>query len=66
VRFGETGLLFEPSDAASLAAALQTLIENESVRVRPADNGAKFLRDGFSIRASAQRIGEIYAQLIQR
>jgi glycosyltransferase involved in cell wall biosynthesis len=65
VRNGETGLLFEPGDAASLAAALQTLIENESLRRRLADNGAKFLRDSFSIRASAQRMGEIYAQLLR-
>jgi len=65
VRNGETGLLFEPGDAANLASALQTLIENEALRKRLADNGAKFLRDSFSIRASAQRMGEIYAQLIQ-
>lgn len=64
VRNSETGLLFEPGDARSLAAALQTLIENEVLRKRLAEAGAKFLRERFSIRASAERMGEIYAQLI--
>ncbi len=64
VRSGETGLLFEPGDAPGLASALQTLIENESLRMRLADSGAGFIRERFSIRASAQRMGEIYEQLI--
>src|ERR1035438_3467946 len=66
VRNGETGLLFEPGDAASLAAALQIFVENEPLRKRLAGAGAKFLRDSFSIRASAKRMGEIYERLIQR
>lgn len=41
-----------------------TLIENEVLRKRLAEAGAKFLRERFSIRASAERMGEIYAQLI--
>jgi glycosyltransferase involved in cell wall biosynthesis len=64
VRNGETGLLFEPGDAASLTAALQTFVESEPLRRRLAEAGAKFVRDGFSIRASAKRMGEIYAQLL--
>jgi glycosyltransferase involved in cell wall biosynthesis len=64
VRNGETGLLFQPSDAASLAAALQTLIENQSLRQRLAEAGAKFVRERFSMRVSAERMGEIYGQLI--
>jgi glycosyltransferase involved in cell wall biosynthesis len=65
VTHGETGLLFEPGDAAGLARALQTLIENDSLRGRLAEAGANFVRERFSIRASAQRMGEIYAKLIQ-
>jgi glycosyltransferase involved in cell wall biosynthesis len=64
VQSGETGLLFEPGDAPGLASALQTLIENESLRMRLAEAGAGFVRERFSIRASAQRMGEIYEQLI--
>jgi L-malate glycosyltransferase len=65
VRNLETGLLFEPGDAAGLADALRTLIENESLRRRLAEAGAQLVRERFSIRASAQRMGEIYQQLIQ-
>jgi glycosyltransferase involved in cell wall biosynthesis len=65
VRDGETGLLFEPGDAAGLSTALQTLIENETLRKRMAATGAQFIREHFSIRAAAQRMGEIYAQLIE-
>jgi glycosyltransferase involved in cell wall biosynthesis len=66
VRNGETGLLFEPGDAARLAAVLQTLIENDSMRERLAEAAAGFVSERFSIRASAQRMGEIYQQLIER
>ncbi len=66
VRNAETGLLFAPGDAAGLADALQTLLENEPLRRRLAEAGANFVREHFSIRASAQRMGEIYAKLLRR
>jgi L-malate glycosyltransferase len=65
VRNGETGLLFEPGDAAGLAATLQVLIEDESLRWRLVEAGASFVRSRFSIRSSAQRMGEIYERLIK-
>ena len=65
VRSGETGLLFEPADAPGLASALITLIENESLRMRLAEAGARFVREHLSICASAQRMGGIYEQLIE-
>ena len=65
VRNGETGLLFKPGDVERLAMALQVLIENQSLRQRLAEAGAKFVRERFSIRASAERMGEIYEQLIR-
>jgi glycosyltransferase involved in cell wall biosynthesis len=61
----ETGLLFEPGDVGGLGAALQLLIDNESARRRMADAGSRFIRERFSVRASAQRMGEIYTQLIE-
>jgi len=64
VRDGETGLLFEAGDAQGLAAAIQKLIENESLRKRLAFAGAEFVR-GFSIHRSATRMGEIYERLIR-
>jgi glycosyltransferase involved in cell wall biosynthesis len=65
IRNGETGLLFEPGDTAALSAALQTLIENESLRKRLSAAGTAFIREHFSIGAAARRMGEIYTQLIE-
>src|SRR5580693_8001682 len=58
VRDGETGLLFNPGDASTLAAALQILIENESLRGRLAARGTELVRENFSIHSSAQRMSE--------
>src|ERR1700692_2794204 len=66
VRDGETGLLFEARDPAGLASALRTLIENEPLRRRLRTAGARMLHERFSIQASAERMGEIFAQLIER
>jgi len=66
VRDGETGLLFNPGDASTLAAALQILIENESLRGRLAARGTELVRENFSIHSSAQRMSEIYTDLIVR
>ena len=66
VRNGETGLLFEAGDASGLATALQTLIENQPLRKRLASAGSEFIREHFSIRVSAERMGEIYGELIER
>jgi len=66
VRHQETGLLFEAGDAAGLASALRALIDDQSLRQRLRTAGERMLHDRFSIRASAQRMGEIFAQLIER
>jgi glycosyltransferase involved in cell wall biosynthesis len=65
VRNGETGLLFEARDATGLASALRTLIENEPLRQRLRTAGARMLHERFSIQASADRMGEIFARLIE-
>lgn len=64
VRDGENGLLFEPRDAAGLARILRTLVENESLRHRLAEAGERMVRQRLSIRSSAERMGDIYTQLI--
>ena len=66
IRDGETGLLFKATDAASLAAALERVIVNESLRQRLGAAGTQWLRDNLSIRSSAQRMSEIYTELIGR
>ena len=66
IRNGETGMLFPAGDARALAAVLRLLIGNASLRRRLGGAGMQWVRGNFSIRASAQRMGEIYAELIER
>jgi glycosyltransferase involved in cell wall biosynthesis len=65
IRDRETGLLFEPRDAAGLSDVLRTLVEDESFRRRLAAAGQRMVREHFSIRLSSQRMGEIFAKLIE-
>jgi L-malate glycosyltransferase len=66
VRNGETGLTFEAGDSAGLGEVLQKLIENEALRKRLAAAGTEFVSRRFSSRASAQRMAEIYTELIDQ
>ena len=66
VREGETGLLFEPRDAAGLARNLERLVDQEELRHRLALAGAEFIRGNFSVEASARRMGEIYTSLLAK
>jgi glycosyltransferase involved in cell wall biosynthesis len=66
VRDQETGLLFDPGDAGQLAAALAKLIANEPLRNQLAAAGRRHIHDRFSLQASADRMGEIYSELIGR
>jgi len=66
IRNGETGMLFPAGDAGALAAVVELLIGNASLRRRLGAAGMQWIRGNFSIRASAQRMGEIYAELIER
>lgn len=61
----ERGLLFERGNADSLAAALRRLIENPSLRRKLAENGARFVRENFSLAAAARRMGDIYTELLE-
>lgn len=62
---GERGLLFERGNAEALAGALRQLIANPPLRKQLAANGARFLRETFSLAASAQRMGAIYTELLE-
>jgi glycosyltransferase involved in cell wall biosynthesis len=64
VRNRETGLLFEPHDAAGLSQILRTLVADETLRRRLAVAGQGLVRERFSITLSAQRMGQIFAKLI--
>jgi len=61
---GERGVLFERGNADALAAALRTLIENESHRKELAANGTRFIRERFSLTCAAERMGAIYEELL--
>ncbi len=66
VRDGETGLLFEAGDVAGLTSALRRVIQDESLRRALGEAGMRHIHERFSARASAERMGEIYSELIER
>ena len=66
IRHGETGMVFRAGDVAGLAALLELLAGNSSLRRRLAAAGMHWIRENFSMRSSAQRMGDIYAELIER
>ena len=57
---GETGLLFAPGDAASLAAALATMVHQPEARRSMAAAGAQRIRTGFSREKAAATMAAIY------
>lgn len=61
---GIRGLLFEKGDASSLATALERVISSPVLRRTLSQNACRFLHEGFSVEASAQRMGEIYLQIL--
>jgi glycosyltransferase involved in cell wall biosynthesis len=63
IRHGENGMLFEAGDVHQLSGALETLLEHPMLRRRLAGM-ARLTAEGFSIQASAERMGEIYSALI--
>lgn len=66
IQNGETGLLFESQNVPALASALDLLIRDPTLRKRLATAALRRIRENFSIPASASRMGEIYAELIDR
>jgi glycosyltransferase involved in cell wall biosynthesis len=61
-----TGLLFEAGDATGLAAQLDRVLADKSLRERLADAGSCFIRKNFSTEASAARLAEIYSTVLAR
>ncbi|HVW09984.1 MAG TPA: glycosyltransferase [Bryobacteraceae bacterium] len=60
VRNGETGLLFTPGDAESLAGQLRALVLDDEARTRMAHAGAEWVAANLSREVSARRMAEIY------
>ncbi len=59
---GETGILADPCDAASLAAAIRTLASSEALRRRQGEAGAKRVRALFTLDRMTTRIEQLYRQ----
>ena len=66
IAHNETGLLFEAGNVAALTSALDLLIRNPSRRASLAAAATSRIQEHFSIQASANRMGAIYAELIER
>ncbi|MEP6714338.1 MAG: glycosyltransferase family 4 protein, partial [Terriglobia bacterium] len=63
---GESGLLFEPRDAAGLAAQLKRVFDDADLRRRLADAGAKSIADRFSVERSIARLSEVYLRYLNK
>jgi glycosyltransferase involved in cell wall biosynthesis len=62
----ERGLLFEPKNVEALAEALRRLIEDAALRRSLADAGMRFIQNGFSRKASTDRMAAIYELLLRK
>lgn len=63
IKNGETGLLFKPEDAESLAEALRTMIDAPDERKQMAANGQRFAREVFSHEKHFSRLDAIFQEL---
>lgn len=59
---GETGFLFNPGDAAALAAHLHRLVADGALRARLVEGAMARIQSQFSLEASAARLGAIYEE----
>ena len=66
VRHGETGLLFEAGDAASLGEQLHKVVDDGPSRLALAAAGSQFIADNFDTERSVGRMQEIYASFLER
>jgi glycosyltransferase involved in cell wall biosynthesis len=64
VTHGETGMLFEPGDAAGLAQTLRLLISSPALRQELAGNAARAMATRFSLAEAARRMAGIYSALL--
>jgi L-malate glycosyltransferase len=62
---GNTGLLFQASNAAELADRLERLIVDEDLRKRFSDEAPKRIRQSFSLETSVRRMEEIYDEVLK-
>ena len=63
---GETGLLFPAEDAAALAAAMECLAADRSLRRRLGDGARRRVEGGFLVRHYVTRFHEVYEGLLEQ
>lgn len=66
VRNGETGLLFEPGNERELLSKIHFLFENPEVGKRLADNAFANVLEEFTWEKVAEKIDDIYKELVTR
>jgi glycosyltransferase involved in cell wall biosynthesis len=59
---GATGFLFQSDDVNTLVGHLGVLLNDAGLRRQIGERAVARIRSGFSLRASADRLGEIYAE----
>jgi glycosyltransferase involved in cell wall biosynthesis len=62
----QSGLLFPPGDSAALAACLDLLLRNGTLRARLAAEGAERMRTEFTLTRAARRMAETYTQVLAK
>ena len=62
VQDGVTGLLVEPHDPAGLAAALDSLLSDETLAAELALNGRRLVEGSFNLEVEARRLGDLFAE----
>ncbi len=65
VEHERTGLLFEPNDAAALAAAIRRYRTDDVLRARMAASGRARVIDTFSVTRSAREVEAVYERLLE-
>ncbi|UCD35482.1 MAG: glycosyltransferase family 4 protein [Nitrospiraceae bacterium] len=63
IRDGETGILVPPQDAASLARAISSLLENPERRTAMGEAAKKWIDDKFSALRMAEQFAHLYREL---
>ncbi|MFQ5719916.1 MAG: glycosyltransferase family 4 protein [Acidobacteriota bacterium] len=63
---GVTGLLAEPGNPESLAAAIGSLVQDADLAARLADNGRRWVEEQFSMRSTASGMAAVYHDVLRR
>jgi glycosyltransferase involved in cell wall biosynthesis len=63
---GQNGILVPANNHQELAKAIQNLLDNKNVRARFGRAGRDWVLGNFSIKASAKKLSNIYADIVAK